>query len=370
MTVSLVTVLVCTYNRSGFLRETLRAITSLPEPRDYGVEVLVVDNNSSDDTADVVRAAARSSRFPVRLIREPQQGKSFALNEGLRHARGEVIALTDDDVWPDHEWLDRIVGAFRTRDITFAFGKVRPRWDCVPAPELLTPRAHSIWGPLAILDYGDEPVSYVPENRGQRLPIGANLAIRRQTLVEVGGWRTDLGKVDNSLISGEDHEIFYRLRKANAYRGLYDPRISVRHFVPTSRLTRRYFRQWFYWHGKTLARMPGEVYELDFSEVPHVAGAPRFLYRQFLQQAGRWLGRAVRRNALETLIEELQAIEQFGVLAQYWQRALGRRRLDAAAPSDDSRPAGDELAAAGAQDAVQVRGRDAGATRIRDLSVR
>jgi glycosyltransferase involved in cell wall biosynthesis len=319
MTVSCVTVLVCTHNRAACLGETLRAITALPVRGDYRVEVLVVDNNSSDGTADVVREVASQSPVPVRYEFEPRQGKSFALNRGLRCASGEVIAHTDDDVWPDDGWLDRIVDAFRGREITFAFGKVRPRWESVPPPELLTPRAHQIWGPLAILDYGDEVQSYEAGKQGQRLPVGANLAFSRQALVAVGGWRTDLGKVNNSLISGEDHEIFYRLREANAYVGVYDPRISVRHFVPDSRLTRRYFRRWFYWHGKTLARIPGEIYELDFTQVPHLAGVPRFLYRQFLQQAWRWLRTAVRRDALATLVEELQVIQHVGFFAQCWE---------------------------------------------------
>jgi len=326
MNVSTVTVLVCTYNRAGFLSETLRAISALPRRGDYGVEVIVVDNNSNDATAKVVADAAAAGHAPaIRYEFEPRQGKSFALNRGLHCARGEVIAHTDDDVWPDPQWLDRIVDAFRRHPISFAFGKVRPRWECPPPAELLTEESHKIWGPLAILDYGDEEQSYAPGNQGQRLPIGANVAFSRQALLDAGGWRTDLGKVDNSLISGEDHEVFYRLRKTNAYFGLYDPLISVRHFVPSSRLTRQYFRRWFYWHGKTLARMPEEIYELDFAVVPHVAGVPRFLYRQFLQQAWRWLRIAVRRDALATLVEELRVIEYLGMFSQGWQWWFGWR---------------------------------------------
>jgi glycosyltransferase involved in cell wall biosynthesis len=319
MTVSLVTVLVCTYNRASFLRETLRAIVDLQRRHDYDVEIIVVDNNSSDDTAAVVHEVAAAASVPVRYEFEARQGKSFALNRGLHAAQGQVIAHTDDDVWPDAGWLDRIVDTFRTHDVSFAFGKVRPRWDGVPSPELLTARAHQIWGPLAILDYGDEVQAYTPEKTGQRLPVGANLAFRREALLAIGGWRTDLGKVDNSLISGEDHEIFYRLRRAHLYLGLYDPAISVRHFVPASRVTRHYFRRWFYWHGKTLARMPEEIYELDFSRVPRIAGVPRFLYRQLLQQVWLWLRRAARRDALGTLVEELQLVQHIGVFAQYWQ---------------------------------------------------
>jgi hypothetical protein len=230
-----------------------------------------------------------------------------------------VIAHTDDDVWPDTQWLRRIGAAFEQHDITFAFGKVLPRWASPPPPELLTRAAHEIWGPLALLDYGDQVLMYGPDTRGQRLPIGANLAFLRETLLTAGGWRTDLGKVDNTLISGEDHEIFLRLKRMGLYRGLYDPSIAVRHHVPASRLTRRYFRRWFYWHGKTIARMPGEVYQLDFDQVPHVFGIPRFVYRQALEQCLKWLRRAGRRDSLALLVEELQVVEYLGFFVQSWQ---------------------------------------------------
>src|SRR6185503_20045692 len=111
------------------------------------------------------------------------------------------------------------------------------------------------WGPLALVDYGDAPTDYTADNTGQRLPIGANLSFARDAIVRIGGWRTDLGKVNNTLISGEDHEIFQRLRRAGLYAGFYYPQATVLHFVPASRVTRRYFRRWFYWHGKTQALM-------------------------------------------------------------------------------------------------------------------
>lgn len=331
MNIASVSILICTYNRASFLAETLGSVAALRLPRDCAVEIVAVDNNSTDDTAAVIHEAAGKSPVPIRYVFEPRQGKSFALNTGLVHAIGEVLALTDDDVVPDPAWLERIVGAFHGRDITFTFGKVLPRWSCLPPPELLTERAREIWGPLAIVDYGDEVAEYTPESHSQRLPIGANLAFLRSALCAVGGWRTDLGKVNNSLISGEDHEIFFRLRSAGLYRGLYDPGIVVRHHVPVSRMTRRYFRRWFYWHGKTLARMADDLYApLDLSAVPHIAGIPRFLYRQALQQFWRWFRVLGHQDALEVLIQELQAVEYLGFFTERWRPATmaaeGERR--------------------------------------------
>jgi len=144
--------------------------------------------------------------------------------------------------------------------------------------------------------------------------------------VTIGGWRTDLGKINNTLISGEDHEIFMRLRRYGRYSGFYDPRVSVRHFVPPGRLTREYFRRWFFWHGKTQAMMLDDLYPgLDLSRVPRIAGVPRFLYRQSIEQFGRWMRSAGGSDSLRTLIEELRALQHVGLLYECWKRRkIGR----------------------------------------------
>jgi glycosyltransferase involved in cell wall biosynthesis len=322
MNVKRVSILVCTFNRAALLREALDAMAAMAPPTDCDVEIIVVDNNSTDATEQVVADAARRSPFRIVSLREASQGKSFALNTGLAAATGDIVALTDDDVWPDREWLPRIVDCFRHRDVSFVFGKVLPRWGTVPPADLLTPRAQDIWGPLALVDYGDEPVDYVASSTGQRLPIGANLAFRRDVLVTVGGWRTDLGKVNNTLTSGEDHEIFCRLRRFQLYSGFYDPAMTVRHYVPGRRLTRRYFRQWFFWSGKTHALMLCELYpQIDITRVMRIAGLPRFLWRQMLQQFGRWVRtRRPGTPALEALTEELRLLQYVGLLVACWRR--------------------------------------------------
>lgn len=321
MNVTAVSVLICTYNRAALLREALAALQTMAPPDDCTVEIVVVDNNSTDNTAGVLAAAA-GGRYPVVALHERAQGKSFALNAGLAVAKGDVIALTDDDVWPDPLWLRRIVDRFRTLDVTFVFGKVLPRWSATPPPELLTVPAQAIWGPLALVDYGDEEMPYAPESTGQRLPIGANLAFARDAVRQVGGWRTDLGKVNNTLISGEDHEIFCRLRRYGLYRGYYDPSIVVRHYVPARRLTRRYFRQWFFWSGKTHAHMLEDLYpEVDIAHVSRIAGLPRFLWRQAMQQGWRWMQtRLPGTPPIAALREELRLLQFAGMIVECWKR--------------------------------------------------
>jgi glycosyltransferase involved in cell wall biosynthesis len=335
MKVMSASILICTYNRAQMLRETLAAVQALQRPPECDVEIVVVDNNSSDDTARVIAEATQQPGIPIVSAREPEQGKSFALNRGLKIVRGDVVALTDDDVWPDPDWLVHIVADFRARDVTFVFGKVLPRWARQPPPEILTPRADCIWGPLAIVDYGDLPADYQPDTPGQRLPIGANLSFTRSALCAIGGWRTDLGKVNGTLISGADHEIFMRLRRHGLYSGYYEPAVMVRHYVPAERLTRSYFRRWFFWHGKTNALMLDDMYpELEMAKVPRVAGIPRFLCRQTLEQWQRWVRSGVGGDALDVLIEELRLLRYAGLLYECWRRRkLARGGLERAVPA-------------------------------------
>ena len=339
MNVTSATILICTYNRAPLLRESLKSMSALTPPPNCDIEIIVVDNNSTDTTSQVIAEAAAHSPFRVLGLRETSQGKSFALNRGLQMAGGDVIVLTDDDVWPDSEWLNRIVARFREHDVTFVFGKVLPRWGTVPPPDLLTTSAQDIWGPLALVDYGDEPAEYTADRTGQRLPIGANLAFRRDALLRVGGWRTDLGKVNNTLTSGEDHEIFCRLRRFNLYSGFYDPAITVRHYVPARRLTRAYFRQWFFWSGKTHALMLNDLYpQIDIPHVMHIGGVPRFLWRQALQQLNRYLlTRYPRTPALEALKEELRLLQYCGLITGCWrQRGRGVPVAPAQGPQECS----------------------------------
>ncbi|HEY1912076.1 MAG TPA: glycosyltransferase [Vicinamibacterales bacterium] len=321
MNVRSASILICTHNRARLLRETLTAIRSLTLPDDCDVQLVIVANNCTDNTAAVIEEAVRLSPIPILALTESQLGKSFALNRGLEASSGDILALTDDDVWPDREWLTHIVRDFRDHEVTFVFGKVLPRWGQQPPPGLLIPQAQDIWGPLAILDYGDVPVDYVAESSGQRLPIGANLAIAREPVVAIGGWRTDLGKVNNTLISGEDHEIFMRLRRHGLYAGYYDPAIEVHHFVPVDRLTRAYFRRWFFWHGKTQALMLDDLHpELDMAHVPRIVGVPRFIYRQALAQIWRWIRALPGKDSLSVMVEELRTLQYLGTLIGCWRR--------------------------------------------------
>ena len=315
-----------------------------------------------------------TSPIPIVAVREKRQGKSFALNSGLEMARGDIIALTDDDVIPAPDWLQRIVDDFRERDVTFVFGKVLPWWSRRPPPELLVQRAQAIWGPLAIRRLRRRPSRLPSEITAERLPIGANLALRRDAVVRIGAWRTDLGKVNNTLISGEDHEIFMRLAARRALRGFLRsgvdrPSLRPRGAADASLLPEVVLLARTY-HGAD-GRRP-------VSRARHDPGAPHrrrsavHVSRGACGSAGEWLRMLGRKDALDVFIEELQTLQFAGLVVECWQRHLRGPRLPSSGVADSPVPQAEGRATVvSLNGSAVVRPNPApGATVDRDLSVR
>ena len=193
-----ITAIVCTYNRSAMLGESLaRIVAQRGEGLHY--EGVVVDNNSTDDTREVVERSATSARCPVRYLCERQQGVSYARNAGIAASRAPVLAFFDDDVLVADDWLLRIKQALDAHSkIDYVGGKVLPRWASAPPSWL----AAENWAPIAAQDYGDAPFVLEPDtNVGL---ISANLAIRRRALDEVGWFRPELQRVRDGIGAMED----------------------------------------------------------------------------------------------------------------------------------------------------------------------
>lgn len=272
-------VVICTYNRSSLL---VRALESLEfqEPADLAYEVLVVDNNSTDDTRIVAQRFVAKNYHRFRYLFEPKQGLSYARNAGIAEARAENIAFTDDDVRVNSDWVSRIKAGFAAEpDADFLGGKVLPDWGSTP-PAWLT-RTH--WAPLALVDYGDGPF-YVDASRPVSL-IGANCAFRKRAFERVGGFRADFQRVKNGVGSLEDHELLLRLWQAGR-RGIYLPDVIVTAEVQAERLQKKYHREWHTGHGRFHAILRSEL--LERSKRGKLFGVPAHLYRQALADAARW----------------------------------------------------------------------------------
>lgn len=273
-----VTLLVCTFNRSGDLREMLETALAQETDGSFNYEVLVVDNNSSDDTREVVEGFIARGHRNLRYRFEARQGKAYALNTGLSAARGSIYTIADDDFVLPPKWIKNIVEAFRAHpDVSFVSGKVLPLWQSeVPA---WTGPEH--WSALALADYGDE--AFFTDERRQVCLLACSF--RRADVEAVGGYHSALG-VSRDLIGGvEDLEILQRLWKAGK-RGIYVPGITFQHKVPPSRVTKSYHRRWHTGHGRFYARLRDSEFERSRARLFDV---PVHLYRQAATAAFEWL---------------------------------------------------------------------------------
>jgi len=312
-------VVIATYNRAEELRRTLRSLDGVRIAD--GWEIIVVDNNSTDDTAAVVRDVADTSAVPLRYVHEQVQGRSAALNAGIAAAQGQIIVTTDDDVRVEPDWLEQAGAALDTLKCDYVGGRVLPLWGG-PRPVWLSDRSGPHWAVIALLDYGPSPFELTT-----RMPLGVNMAFRREAFRVVGGWDPRVGRKAGTLLGQEVREWCIRAR-ARGVRGYYAPGLVVRHLIPADRLNKRYFRRWFYWRGISRALLfqqqgldmesPQETRH-DFTRVPRIAGTPRYLFRVALRHASEGLAAVLRRRPVEAFEHELWLWMFAGILRQRWR---------------------------------------------------
>jgi glycosyltransferase involved in cell wall biosynthesis len=319
-------IIIPTFNRADYLADTLRSLADLRSSEPW--EAIVVDNNSTDDTRSVVSNMERS--FPARLhyVFEREQGRSAALNSGIRASSGDVILTTDDDIRAERDWLDSAGQAFNRFPCDYVCGKVLPLWGGTK-PAWFTDRPSRLWAVLGLWDHG--PAALELENHS---PPGPNIAFRRQAFDRAGVWSTTIGRKAGTLLGQEVRE--WRVRATAAgLRGFYTPDMVVRHYIPPERLTKRYFRRWFYWNGISRAilyrefRMDMEAPErttLDFATVPHIAGIPRYLYRTLLESLSSAMQARIRRDPATAFQHELFLWFFAGMAVQRWRdRRVGQQ---------------------------------------------
>lgn len=261
-----ITVILCTWNRAKMLAIALASIEACVAPPEIQWEVLVVDNNSSDDTRAVCDSFVQRYPGRFRYLFEGQQGKSYALNAGVQNAKGRIIAFTDDDLTVDAHWIEALYDVFEKQNCAGVGGKIVPVWTC-KQPAWLDfngPYAHTAFGGIVRFDHGSE-ISEL-----STAPIGANMAYRRDILDKYGPFRSDLCRVGN-LLGGEDSEYGRRLLKAKE-RLLFLPTAIVYHPVEKQRTERKYFRAWAYHYGRWIIRVDGVP-----NDVVRLFGVPRFM---------------------------------------------------------------------------------------------
>jgi GT2 family glycosyltransferase len=223
-------VIITTFNRADYLGRCLEAVAA--QTADHAMfEVIVVDNNSKDNTKDVVMAFAQSyPTLRVRYLLETKQGTSHARNCGVRAACGEYLCFTEDDAVPSPQWLKTLIGAFTEAEVGCAGGPITLDYQRQDRPPHLRGDLQGLIGGFQ-LPYTEPAVV----TTWTEFPWGGNMAFRRNVFNEVGLFRTDLGPSAKRRLTAEETELIARVYRSG-WKIMYIPGARMNHFVSPERL--------------------------------------------------------------------------------------------------------------------------------------
>lgn len=273
-------VILCTHGRPDYLRACLDGLGAQSRT---GFEVLVVD--SASPPAEARRIAGLAMAAGARLLRAAAPGLSHARNLGLAAAGGAWVAYLDDDAVPDAGWAAALLGriAVLPEDVAALGGRILPAWE-EPLPEWWPP---AFRGVLTIVEWDGAGVigaqgigtqGITAGGIGEGVPAGvdiygANMAFATAPLRAVGGFPESLGRIGDTLLSGEEVEVVTRLG-AMGHRAFYDGAAVVHHSIQRDRLRPGWLLRRLLWQGATDAlRDRGEIGRQGDGGVARALGA-------------------------------------------------------------------------------------------------
>lgn len=275
------TLVITTYNRAAMLAAALSSVAESEVGDHDKVEVIVVDNNSTDTTRQTVSDIQRRGfPFALRYILERRQGLSYARNRGTEEAQGTYIAFMDDDQRIDKRYLAQLGRAFADTHAVCVGGPIFI-YDRPVLPDWLPPLLQGV----NECNYGNETRILGPADEHL---LGGNIAFDRAELLNTGGFNVNFGRSGDSRLAGEEDELQMRLHDANKIVA-YHPGIIQYNYLDPVRLTKRYWRRHMFDHGRAMFRMRSTADTAD--REPSLFRAPRWMWRNLI---AREIPRALR----------------------------------------------------------------------------
>jgi glycosyltransferase involved in cell wall biosynthesis len=279
-----ISVVICCYNSAGVLPQTLAHLGNQAVDSRVRWEIVVVDNASTDGTADVANAWAATAVVPLRVVTEPRLGVGYARLRGIAEARGEIISFVDDDNWLEPGWIQTAYDVMRAHPEVGALGGfVAPEFESARPPWFAPVAYLYAVGPDARLS-GDVTTDC--------LLCGAGLSVRRSAMADIrrkGFTAISVSRKGRDVGSGEDAEMTHSLRLAG-WRLWIDPRLRIRHFLPVRRLDWQYARRLAY--GSAFATPERDALVYAFKPPRSgVAYRVRLLRERWFWQLGSAMGK-------------------------------------------------------------------------------
>jgi glycosyltransferase involved in cell wall biosynthesis len=263
-------VIISTYNREEYLHLSLNSLVGQTLAK-QAFEIIVVNNNSTDGTAQIVKSYAQ--KLPqMRCVFEAKQGISHARNRGAAESKAANIVFLDDDAEAPPEWAVNLVQAFADYpDAAALGGPIEPNWEG-PEPEWLPAAFKSFY---TWLDYGNQVLN-LTEKGG--VLLGANIAFNKAKFMAYGQFNTQLGRVGKNLISGEETRLIEGL-KEQGEAIYYLPHCGVRHLVLPERRSKKFLKE----------RMVADGRSQIIIGLEKQGSAPEFLKRKLRYEQKKWL---------------------------------------------------------------------------------
>jgi glycosyltransferase involved in cell wall biosynthesis len=230
-----ISAVICSYNRARFIISAVESIFGQDYDKEL-YEVIVVDNNSTDNTLELL-AAYKSAHpdYNFSYYTEHNQGVAYTRTRCAKEAKGAIVAYLDDDSVAQPGWLQSIVVFFEAFPATWSVGgKITPRF-LTGIPDWYS---RYFFGLVGNFDQG--PV--VKKMTGARYPCGANMAFRKEVFDEIGYFNTDLGRRGNGLLANEEKDIYLRIL-AHHHDVHYLPHVEVLHSVEANKFDKAYVRR-------------------------------------------------------------------------------------------------------------------------------
>lgn len=231
-----ISVVLCTYNNADSLDITLRQLLRQKLPQKDSVELILVNNNSTDHSEQVA-LQLQNSDIPARCVFEGAQGLSHARNRGVAEAKGEYILFTDDDAEIPDNWLALYLQVIAQYRPDCAFSGIEVIWDR-PQPWWYIPEYRACF---VELDYGPEVIQIEDINREF---FGKNFCVRKEWILAQGGFDPALGRMGDKLVAGEE-TLLYRSLVQNRRTILYFPSAKVGHRLKPKEYTEQHIRKLF-----------------------------------------------------------------------------------------------------------------------------
>lgn len=205
-------------------------------------EIIVVDNNSSDQTKKVVDQMAEDSAVPLKYIFEGHLGLSRSRNAGIAQSRGDILAFIDDDATADPGWLRAIASTYSNHpDANCVGGKVVLRWKS-PRPNWWM---DCLDGLLSAVNFGEHETSLTYP----KCPNGTNISFKKCVFYKYGTFDTQLGRIGKKLLGAEEIDLCLRIEKGGG-KIYYSPSAVVYHCTHEYRLSRKYIYEKVFRDGR------------------------------------------------------------------------------------------------------------------------